>query len=252
MGYGKPSIIVNCEQCGKEVKKYQSQIKPGQMYFCSFNCQHIWRTGRTGTIKKPKGILKKCLYCEKDFYVYPSEVDIKKYCSKECRIKHNVEKGTWSGENCNFWRGGFDYYRGPNWHEQKRKARKRDKVCQKCGKTREENIRALNVHHIIPFRFFNGNYIEANSLDNLITLCSSCHRETDSHWWNNVPEHLKDKVNLPPAEKILLNQWNKYSEEEIQKIIELYPTHSAKQLADIIQRPYSSIRWKIVNLGLKK
>jgi DEAD/DEAH box helicase domain-containing protein len=42
------------------------------------------------------------------------------------------------------------------------------------------------VHHIRPFREFNyipgqnENYQEANQLDNLITLCPSCHRQAEA------------------------------------------------------------------------
>lgn len=59
---------------------------------------------------------------------------------------------------------------GPGWKQQKQKARERDKVCRHCGKTPEENGRALDVHHINPYR-----YSGDNRLENLICLCRSCH-----------------------------------------------------------------------------
>lgn len=75
------------------------------------------------------------------------------------------------GENTPFWRGeGNPYYRGPNWNAQRKKARKRDGFkCTCCGATD-----ALVVHHIVSFYYF-AEYREANDLNNLTTLCRSCH-----------------------------------------------------------------------------
>jgi 5-methylcytosine-specific restriction endonuclease McrA len=84
------------------------------------------------------------------------------------------------------WRGGWEYYYGPNWEEQRDKARKRDNhTCQVCGLSKADIGRNPDVHHIIPFREFayveaeNDFYLQANHLSNLITLCSSCHKKAD-------------------------------------------------------------------------
>jgi predicted HNH restriction endonuclease len=37
----------------------------------------------------------------------------------------------------------------------------------------------LHVHHIRPYKEFNGNYWEANDLRNLITLCYTCHHKVE-------------------------------------------------------------------------
>ncbi len=66
---------------------------------------------------------------------------------------------------------------GPNWPEQKAAARARDgHRCQVCGLA--EQGRAHDVHHKIPFRSFES-YVQANRLDNLITLCPACHRRAE-------------------------------------------------------------------------
>lgn len=72
---------------------------------------------------------------------------------------------------------------GPNWKTQRRRALARDNhQCRMCGAS--EGM--LHVHHIRPFREFNyapgqnENYQEANQLDNLITLCPSCHRQAEA------------------------------------------------------------------------
>jgi DEAD/DEAH box helicase domain-containing protein len=74
----------------------------------------------------------------------------------------------------------IDY--GPNWPAQRDNARSRDGYrCRRCG-TPERDGRHHDVHHITPFRSFgyvvgaNDLYRAANQLENLITLCPSCHR----------------------------------------------------------------------------
>ena len=67
----------------------------------------------------------------------------------------------------------IDY--GPNWQKQRLLALQRDNFrCQVCNKEESEQTH-LHVHHKIPFRNFQ-NYIQANDLSNLITLCPQCHR----------------------------------------------------------------------------
>jgi DEAD/DEAH box helicase domain-containing protein len=75
--------------------------------------------------------------------------------------------------------------RGPNWDEQRARARARDgHQCRNCGAPERPN-RAHDVHHVQPFRTFgyvrgqNEHYLEANRLENLVTLCTSCHRRVE-------------------------------------------------------------------------
>jgi 5-methylcytosine-specific restriction endonuclease McrA len=84
-----------------------------------------------------------------------------------------------TGERNNSWLGGWEKYYGINWIEQKNKARERDDfICQKCGK--KENGKAFDVHHKIKFRLFGKkNYLKANNLKNLITLCNPCHSSVE-------------------------------------------------------------------------
>lgn len=71
---------------------------------------------------------------------------------------------------------------GPNWQTQRRLVLERDGArCRTCGASGE----VLHVHHIRPFREYdyvrgqNENYRIANQLENLITLCPSCHRRAE-------------------------------------------------------------------------
>jgi DEAD/DEAH box helicase domain-containing protein len=74
---------------------------------------------------------------------------------------------------------------GPNWQEQRQKALARDNHrCRTCGATAQPG-QGLHVHHLRPFREYgyvsgrNRNYERANRLDNLLTLCASCHRRAE-------------------------------------------------------------------------
>lgn len=90
-------------------------------------------------------------------------------------LRHDIETKDHSGSNHPFWRGGHDKYKGPNWRDQRQKARRRDQYrCQDCQKSASDMEQKPDVHHITPFCAFE-NYEEANKLDNLITLCRSCH-----------------------------------------------------------------------------
>ncbi|HVP21452.1 MAG TPA: DEAD/DEAH box helicase [Anaerolineaceae bacterium] len=76
------------------------------------------------------------------------------------------------------WRNDPNVY-GPNWNHQRNLARQRDHyTCQVCG--RPENGVQHQVHHKVPFRTFSS-YLEANRLDNLITLCSACHQKVEQN-----------------------------------------------------------------------
>ncbi len=74
---------------------------------------------------------------------------------------------------------------GPNWPQQRQLALERDNHrCRTCGARAEEFL--LHVHHVRPFREYgyvpgvNENYRQANQIDNLMTLCPSCHRRAEA------------------------------------------------------------------------
>ena len=87
------------------------------------------------------------------------------------------------GEDHPDWQGGYEQYYGPNWPQQRQKAVERDShECRRCGISERESIdthgRKLDVHHIEPFRKFDSPEA-ANRLDNLLTLCRTCHRRLE-------------------------------------------------------------------------
>ncbi len=82
------------------------------------------------------------------------------------------------------WRSDPNDY-GPTWQQQRHAARARDGYrCTLCGAA-EQPGRQHDVHHIQPFRTFgyapgqNEAYLLANRLENLATLCRSCHQRAE-------------------------------------------------------------------------
>lgn len=88
----------------------------------------------------------------------------------EQTLNHLRESGVWTNDP-------NDY--GPNWNQIRESVRTRDQfTCQVCGA--KELNRQHDVHHKIPFRAF-ASADEANRLENLTTLCHSCHHKVEQN-----------------------------------------------------------------------
>ncbi|HJR79600.1 MAG TPA: DEAD/DEAH box helicase [Anaerolineales bacterium] len=80
------------------------------------------------------------------------------------------EAGVWTNDPNNY---------GPGWFKLRDRARARDKyTCQVCGAV--ETNRQHDVHHKVPFRAFTS-FVEANRMENLTTLCPSCHHKAEQN-----------------------------------------------------------------------
>lgn len=80
------------------------------------------------------------------------------------------EAGVWTNDPNNY---------GPGWAQTRDRVRTRDKyTCQVCGAV--ETNRQHDVHHKVPFRAFTS-FVEANRMENLITLCPSCHHKAEQN-----------------------------------------------------------------------
>jgi len=80
------------------------------------------------------------------------------------------------------WVGERAFSRGANWAAQRALALARDgQACRQCGAEGQPG-RPLQVHHVRPYSAFGEagrgsvDWQSANALDNLITLCPTCHR----------------------------------------------------------------------------
>ncbi len=88
----------------------------------------------------------------------------------EATLARLRESGAWTNDP-------NDY--GPDWPKIRERVRARDGYrCQMCRLP--EDSRQHDVHHKIPFRQF-PSAEQANRLDNLVTLCSNCHRKAEQN-----------------------------------------------------------------------
>jgi len=217
----------NCLYCGKEREYYPSQIKNGQGKYCSASCKGKYEGGgrigdytseRYSKIKEVKraNLLEKypnlynkeylhLRYHEQMFSIKEladdigcsisaiqnafKELDIK---TRDLKASKNTDRylDKYRGENNWWWSGGTVQYRGKNWRKQSRLARERDRdTCQRCGKTKEQVGKNLDVHHISPHILSND-----NSLENLITYCPSCHKIVEWEWRQVNPELYQECI----------------------------------------------------------
>lgn len=81
-------------------------------------------------------------------------------------------------EQANLWRNSPNNY-GPGWERIRKLVLGRDQYqCKSCGLS-ESQAGPLHVHHIRPFRLF-ASPLEANRLENLVSLCPTCHRRAET------------------------------------------------------------------------
>ena len=95
----------------------------------------------------------------------------RKFCTTDCWYAYLRLHPTAHG----WFKGGVEPYYGPNWRHQAKLARERDgHACRVCGL--HQTTPRLDVHHLRSRRSFGREAFEAmNALENLITVCKSCH-----------------------------------------------------------------------------
>lgn len=149
-------ITLECETCGI---KFAPKFWNKRARFCSRQCRNI-------SLRKP---VPNCDVCGK-----PVKKTGRRFCSPGCKV-------TWYRAENVYNYLGEDSREFPHdltflafWEKRASLIRDRDKVCRHCGKTPKVNGRALDVHHIIPYRISKD-----NSPENLVALCRSCHKRAD-------------------------------------------------------------------------
>lgn len=179
--YNDQRVEVECAFCKKEIFRKRPQLKY-KRNFCSTECHGKWNSENLKGETHPMYLKKiiPCGYCGKEILCTPNRIKRVKRGKIFCCKEHNDlwRKENVRGEMLYNWKGGYDPNYGVSWLTAKRTARKRDNdTCQRCGITKEELGKNMDVHHIKPFRDFGvENHIEANSLNNLISYCNKCHK----------------------------------------------------------------------------
>lgn len=161
-------VTTECETCGKLF----TQTKSREQRFCSRKC-----ADRREIPKRRKLVRFVCQWCGTSFEKYPSTKA--QFCSRECQAAHHSANRR--GETHHLYKGGKTKFRGRNWGHQSRLALERDGYrCQVCSKRIMRRKWDYGVHHIKPYREFNGDYLRANELSNLVSLCRSCHQKVEA------------------------------------------------------------------------
>ena len=169
-----PKTVITCDWCGAVKRTSPSGV--GKRNFCSLSCARLWNVQNNPRPNKRIQVI--CNTCGVTIERQPCAVGKQNYCCRGCFYKaHAIRMG---GEVNPSWRGGCEPYYGPNWKQQSNAARKRDEyTCQRCGcKTPSQT---LHVHHIKPLRQTKKDFLKANALENLVSLCSSCHKFIEWH-----------------------------------------------------------------------
>ena len=169
---------IPCSECGTPLSIHKYERDTQKAFYCSRACMGKARSRIRGednpTYRGGERLASRmCASCGKSFQFSPSRIHAK-FCSKRC-------KGVWmsahnKGANHPQYKGGKVKERGRNWQFQRRLALERDGWrCQVCRQKLSRGKMNYGVHHIKPYREFNGDYERANRLLNLITLCRRCH-----------------------------------------------------------------------------
>lgn len=178
-------VTIECDWCGDEFEVYPYRADDAR--FCSTECDGKFKEGITGEEHprwKGGPPAHTCQNCGDTFERYDTVGRDCEYCSKECYREASEEIFADDGNPA--WRGGYRTYYGPNWDEQREKALKRDDyTCQDCEQHADDMDRSPDVHHKKRLGWFKEEYDDpewwekANALDNLVTLCESCHMKVE-------------------------------------------------------------------------
>jgi 5-methylcytosine-specific restriction endonuclease McrA len=162
------------------VRKMPNEHKFGNKWRVGLRPTNAFTSEQAIAFNTIQGNIYECSYCGNQFEIKPwverqnKSKSGMRFCSKKCNMAYRSKY--LSGENSPLWVGGITTYRGKGWIAARNAAVKRDNgTCQECGKIVGKSI---PVHHINPFRNYNSAQ-EANSLDNLVCLCQSCHMKIE-------------------------------------------------------------------------
>jgi len=172
-----------CDWCGEEFEYKKSHEE--QRRFCSMDCKGSFQESEWTNEDHPRwdggDVTVECEWCGEDYEVAPHKQKDTRFCSRDCF--GSWKSHAWAGEGSPIWKGGYSKYIG-NWRKNRRKALKRDNnTCQVCGTEEKE----LHIHHIKPVVEFDGDNPSMHELDNLITVCITCHPKVE-HGKIDCPE----------------------------------------------------------------
>lgn len=178
--------IHECDNCGENFEGHPGNTNN----YCSRECADVHRTlsgvNHHNYVEYTK---YECEWCGESFRGKPSNKN--RFCSRECNSEWQSE--AFSGEDC--WLYGKDGAAHPrysggrvddypeDWSDVREAVIERDDgECTDCGigrvQCQSKHGYDLDVHHIEPIDSFDD-HTNAHSLDNLTTMCRSCHRRNE-------------------------------------------------------------------------
>jgi 5-methylcytosine-specific restriction endonuclease McrA len=182
--YQGGKIECSCDTCGKEIKRKPSQIAGST--FCSIECRSKQWKGEQSPLYHD--VFDNCSYCEKMIKITKRKVGKRNFCSRDCaNLAHSKHI---SGENNPRYVDGESGNPYPQeFIHLAPSIRERDgHKCALCHRTREDNGKELDVHHIDYDIYHNESL-------NLVSLCRWCHgkmhgteeqRYLWKHFWLDV------------------------------------------------------------------
>lgn len=183
-------VEVICDGCGIKFLSNKSQVKKSVRHFHDIECKNKYSSK-----SKINKIERTCEICGNKFSVVPSV--IKKghgrYCSVKCKdIGYGFEH---IGKNNSAWNGGTSFI--PYCEKFNRNFKRRVRAffgnkCVLCGKTKEENGRNMDVHHV---HFDKSSCCNKESKTKFVTICRSCHSK----------QQFKSEESIKILEKIIDN-----------------------------------------------
>lgn len=180
-------IIKKCEICNKSFQADANKRK-----YCSQECYHkrpVWNKGKKGLQEawNKTDILRKCEYCENDFKITPSRLEVARFCSRSCQNKWiGKNKRKYGNENPNYKNGIMIYRREAH--------RLLGNTCNRCGS--DNNI---VVHHKDENR--NNNPLDGSNWE---ILCKRCH-QLHHNCIDKLPKNKMSPLRHLAGEMKLLN-----------------------------------------------
>lgn len=180
----RTKVTLACVQCGNQFqrKAYLENWSTERGPFCGFACYGQWQsenmTGENSPTYRPHIHLDLvCDWCGVEFQRERSKHQRSSvglaFCTRDCF--QGYARKYWVGPGNPRWKGGTDLRRCYGYLPMRKKALKRDAaICQHCGSSDD-----LIVHHIVPLKDCTD-LPNAHALDNLLTLCSACHKQLHS------------------------------------------------------------------------
>lgn len=180
-------VMVECAECGKEVRKHEYRLERSENLFCSESCRGDYASKNPFHEGDGKKQVVKCDYCDSSFEDWNCRIERqeKHFCDKNCFYDYCSETDWNEGENHPMYNGGVVDEFGKNWHKKRKQRLKLDDyecvICKISNKKHyKEKGYGLDVHHIKPRRAFED-IEKSNKIENLISLCRSCHKKVEQY-----------------------------------------------------------------------